>query len=99
VETVRRRQELVAIAKVVLAELGGGVAQRFQDFGECRILLLDATGRSGNSDRRHAGANRQLAHDESSAAGRATWLAVVVGEQYALFRDAIDVRCSAHEPE
>src|SRR5262249_29798273 len=40
VEAVRRRQELVAVPEVVLAELAGGVADRLEHLGEGGILLL-----------------------------------------------------------
>jgi hypothetical protein len=38
VEPVRRRQELVAVAEVVLAELARGVAVRLQRGGDGRVL-------------------------------------------------------------
>jgi hypothetical protein len=38
VEAVYRGQVLVAIAEMVLAELAGGVAERFEDFGERRVF-------------------------------------------------------------
>ena len=40
VEAVRRRQEFVAVAEVVLAELASDVALRFEHFGNGRILRL-----------------------------------------------------------
>ena len=45
VEAVGRRQELVAVAEVVLAELAGDVAQRLQQVGDRRVLRLQARGR------------------------------------------------------
>jgi hypothetical protein len=39
VEAVNRRQELVAITEVVLAELPGHVAERFEQIGKRRVLL------------------------------------------------------------
>jgi hypothetical protein len=42
VEAVVRRQELVAVAEVVLAELPGGVSERLQRFGDRDVLLLQA---------------------------------------------------------
>ena len=38
VEAVHRRQELVAVAEMVLAELAGGVAQRLEQLGDGRVL-------------------------------------------------------------
>ena len=97
VEAVDRRQELVAITEVVLAELRGGVADGLQHFGQRRVALLDAALRARDADRRHAGADRQLAHDECRAAGGAARLAVVVGEQHAVARDAVDVGRVSHQ--
>ena len=96
VEAVHGRQELVAIAQVVLAELAGGVALRLQDFGQRRIGLLDAARRAGNADRRHAGADGHLPDDERGAARSAARLAVVIGEEHAFLGDAVDVRRAAH---
>ena len=96
VEAVHGRQELVAVAEMVLAELAGRVALRLQHLGERRILLLDAARRTGNADRGHAGAHRHLAHDEGGAAGGAARLAVVVGEDDAFLADAVDVGRLAH---
>ncbi|MNZ95643.1 hypothetical protein D3C78_1148070 [compost metagenome] len=42
VETVHRRQVLVAVAEMVLAELAGGVALGLQHFGEGHGLRLEA---------------------------------------------------------
>jgi hypothetical protein len=39
VESVHRRQEFVAVAEVVLAELSRGVALRLQQFGNSRVLV------------------------------------------------------------
>ena len=96
VEAVHGRQELVAVAQVVLAELRGGVALRLEHFGQRRIVLLDAARRAGNADGRHAGADRQLPHDERRAPGGAARLAVVIGEEHAVLGDAVDVRRAAH---
>ena len=42
VEAVDRGQVLVAVAEVVLAELAGRVAERLEQFGDGRVLLLQA---------------------------------------------------------
>ena len=42
VETVGRRQELVQVAQVVLAELTGGVTERFEQLGNGRVFCLKA---------------------------------------------------------
>ena len=52
VEAVRCRQELVAVAEVVLAELAGHVALRFQQLRDGRVFLLQSLGRAGQTDLR-----------------------------------------------
>src|SRR5687768_13976221 len=80
VEAVHRRQMLVAITEVVLAELAGGVALRLEQSRDRRIARLPAFLRAGQADLGHAGTHRHGAADERGAAGGATLLAVVVGE-------------------
>ena len=60
VEAVHRRQELVAVAEVVLAELAGGVAERLQQLGDRRILRLQPYRGAGHADLGQTGANRIL---------------------------------------
>ena len=97
VEAVQRRQILVLVAEVVLAELAGGVAERLEQFGDRRIFRLQADIGAGHADLGQPGADRVLAGDERGAAGRAALLAVVVGEGHALVGDAVDVgRAVAH---
>ena len=97
VEAVHRRQELVAVAEVVLAELAGRIALRLQDVGDGRVLLRQAFRRAGQADLEQAGADRRLAGDEGGAARRAGLLAVIVGEDRAFAGDAVDVgRAVAH---
>jgi hypothetical protein len=40
VEAVNRRHKIITIPEVVLPELSGLVAQRFEQFGKGRVLLL-----------------------------------------------------------
>jgi hypothetical protein len=89
---VHRRQEFVAVAEVVLAELAGGVAERLQRLGDGDVLRLQAERRARQADLGVAGAQTGLAGDERRAARRAALLGVVVGEHHAFARDAIDVR-------
>ena len=42
VEAVHRRQELVAVAQMVLAELAGGVAERLERLGDGDVLGAQA---------------------------------------------------------
>ena len=86
------RQEFVAVAQMVLAELAGGVAQRLEQFGDCRVFFLQADGRARHADLGQTRADRVLAGDEARAAGGATLLGIVVGEGDPFLRDAVDVR-------
>ena len=98
VEAVHRRQVLVAIAEVVLAELAGGVAEVLQDLRDRRVLGFEAQRRAGHADLGEAGADRLLAGDEGGTAGGAALLAVEVGEHRAFPGDAVDVgRPVAHD--
>ena len=56
VEAVDRRQELVAVAEVVLAELAGGIAQRLEQLGDGRVFLLQAERGARQADLGQAGA-------------------------------------------
>ena len=58
--------------------------------------FLDAARGTGNTDGRHAGANRQLPHDESGASRGAARLRIVIGEQHAVLGDAVDAGCVSH---
>src|SRR5262245_3629697 len=50
VEAVHGRQEFVAVAEVVLAELPGRIAERLQELGNGRITCLQADRGSGYPD-------------------------------------------------
>ena len=95
VEAVHRRQELVLVAEVVLAELAGGVAHALEGGRDGGGLGRKAGRRAGLADGRHAGADRQLAGDEVGAPRRAACLGIVVGEQHALGGDLVEVRRAA----
>ena len=92
VEAVHGRQELVAVAEVVLAELAGGVALRLEQLGERRVLLGEPFLGAGQADLEQAGAEAGLAGDEGGAPGRAGLLRVMIGEDRAFLGDAVDVR-------
>ena len=98
VEAVHRRQELVAVAEMVLAELAGHVALRLEQFGDASGPSPTALPlRAGKPDLQQPGAHRALAGDEGGAAGGAGLLAVIVGEDRAFVGDAVDVgRAVAH---
>ena len=97
IEAMHRRQELVAVAEVVLAELPGGVAERLEQLGDGRIFRLQAERGARWPDLGQAGANRRLSGDEGGAAGRTGVLPVPGLEARAFGRDAVDVgRAVAH---
>ena len=99
VEPVDRRQRLVAVADVVLAELARGVAEVLEQAADGGIELAHAHRRAREAHLGKAGANAMLAGEERRAAGGARLLAVVVEEPDALSRDAVDVgRFVAHQP-
>jgi len=60
IEAVNSRQELVAIAEMVLAILEGHVAGRLEQFGQRGILFVQADGRSRQPDLGQTGADRTL---------------------------------------
>ena len=71
VEAVDRRQELVAVAEMVLAELAGRVALRLEQFGEVGSSARQPFLGARQADLQEAGAERALAGDERRAAGGA----------------------------
>jgi hypothetical protein len=77
---------------VVLAELRGHVALSLEQLGEGHVLWLKPFFGARQADLEQAGAEADLAGDESRAPGGAALLAVPVGEQRALFSDAVYVR-------
>ena len=90
VEAVDGGQELIEVAQVVLAELAGGVALRFERGGNGAGLRRKAGLGARLADRGHAGADGQFAGDEVGATRRATRLGVVVGEQHAFLGQLVE---------
>src|SRR5437667_378498 len=80
IEPVNGGQELIEIAEVIFAELAGRVALRFERGGNRASLSWYADLGTRLTDRGHAGADRQFAHDEVRATRRATRLSVVIGK-------------------
>ena len=91
-EAVRRRQHLVTVAEVVLAELARHVALCLQQRGDGRVFLLHALRGARQADLGEARADRRLPGDERGTTGSATLLAIPVGEHRALACEAVDVR-------
>ena len=97
IETVHRRQHLVAVAEVVLAELTRQIALSSEQSGDGRVFLLHAFGCPGQADFGEAGANGGLPGDEGGPAGGAALLTVPVGEQRTAQSNAVDIgRLVAH---
>ena len=94
VKAVHRRQVLVHVPEVVLAELARRVAERLEQFGDRRIFGRPADVDARNTDFAHPGAVHTLPTDECGPTGRTALLAVGVGEAHALVGDAVDVRCA-----
>src|SRR6185295_2794127 len=63
VEAMNRRDEVVAIAQVVLAELTGGIALGLEQVGDRRVLVGEPLGSAREADLQQAGADRRLAGD------------------------------------
>src|SRR5262245_61311918 len=93
-------QKLIAVAEMVLAELTGGIAERFQRLRDGDVLGAE-TQRSGwQADFGHSGAKAGLPGDERCSTRRAALLGIVIGEHQAFMRDAVDVRrLIAHQAE
>jgi hypothetical protein len=97
VEAVYGRQEFVAVAEMVLAELSGRVALWLEQLGNGRVFLRQPLLGGWQADFQQPRAQRALPGDERGAAGGARLLAVIVGEDRALGGDAVDVgRAIAH---
>src|SRR5207244_1519123 len=85
-------QELIEIAQVIFAELAGRVALRFERGGNRASLSWYADLGTRLTDRGHARADGQFAHDEVRATRRATRLSVVIGKQHSFLGDLVEVR-------
>src|SRR5438093_6350159 len=80
VEAVDSGQEFIQIAEVVLPELAGRVALRFERGSDGASLRRNPDFGTRLADRGHACANRKLAHDEVGPTRRATRLGVIVSK-------------------
>jgi hypothetical protein len=99
IEAMHRRQHLVAVAEMVLAELARHIAERLEQGGDCGVFRLHAFRRAWQADFGEASADRRLPGDESGAASGAALLSVPVGECRPFCRKAVDVgRLVAHHP-
>src|SRR6185369_5992122 len=71
IEPVHCRQEFVAVAEMILAELPGGIAEGLQRLGNSDVLGAQAERRTGQADLGHPSAQTGLAGEEGRPAGRA----------------------------
>ncbi len=91
VEAMHRRQVLVAVAKVILAELAGRIAKRLEHLGKSRRFRLEPKFRARTPDRSHAAADRILPGDQRRPPGGAGGLGVMIGKQRSLLGNSVDV--------
>ncbi|MCY1227974.1 hypothetical protein D9M72_402670 [compost metagenome] len=80
IEAMQRWQELVQIAKMVLAELAGGVSLGLEDGGNRCGLVRHTDVCARLSDRRQASAQRDFTCDEACSPRGAACFRVVVGK-------------------
>ncbi len=92
VEAVHRRQMLVVIAQVVLAELAGGVALLLEQIGDRGRPVGNAMRRAGHADRQQSRPERVLPQNERGPPRRAALLRVKVGEHRPFLGHPVDVR-------
>ncbi len=98
-EAVCRWQRRRFIAKVVLAELAGVVAEIQQEFCQRGRARQQRTGGTRKLRHDHARPQRMHAGEEGGAAGRAALLGIIGHKPRAFFPEAVDVgRLPNHEP-
>jgi hypothetical protein len=93
IEPMHRGQILVSIPQVVFPVLSGGVTLVFEQFGQCRIFLLETERGSGKSDFGQTGSHRMLPGDKGRAPRGTALLRVIVGKDHAFFGNAVDIGC------
>ncbi len=91
VETVHRRQVVVAVAQMVLAKLTRLVALVLERRGDGRDRSFHSLFSTGHADLGEPGTQAVLAGDEAGASGGARLLGVVVGEKQSLLGNGVNV--------
>jgi hypothetical protein len=91
VESVNRRQKLVSIPEVVLAELTDDVTHRLEDRGDRGGFGGESQVSACLTHGGEAGPDRKLTRDEVCSTGRTARLGVIVGEEHPLRGQAIEV--------
>src|SRR5262249_60240884 len=83
---------------MVLAELPGGVAERFECRGKGARFIRNTDIGAGLADGGQAGAERDFSGDEIGAAGSAACFRVVVGKPHAIRGELVGVwRIAGHD--
>src|SRR5262249_12760415 len=91
IEAVQRRQELIEVAQMVLAELAGGVTHGFQHGGNSRRGIRHADRRASLTDSSQSSADREFAGDEVRTTRRAARFGIIIGTSDRLRRQPIEV--------
>jgi hypothetical protein len=89
IEAMQRRQELIEVAQMVLAELAGGVTHGFQHGGNSRGGIRHTDRRASLTDSSQSSADREFAGDEVRTTRRAARFGIVIGKAHALRRQLI----------
>ena len=87
------RKHVIAVAKMVFAELAGYVPLCLEQASNGRVLFLHTLFGTGKADLGKTSSENALDHDVGRPSSRARLFAVIVSEEHALFGDAVDVRC------
>src|SRR5262252_8338631 len=82
---------LVAISKMILAELASGVTDGFEQIGNCRHPVCDSMRRARHADREQPGADGMLTEDKGCAPRGTGLLTVSVGKKRAFLCETVDV--------
>jgi hypothetical protein len=86
-----RRQIIVLVAKMILAELPGSVTKRLQRLSYRDVSLLKTNRRTQRANLREPRPYRRLPGDKRRSSGGAAILCIVVGEGHPFFTDAVNV--------
>ena len=99
IEAVDGRQKFVSVTEMVLAELSSRISLRLEQLGDGRIFARQSFLCSRQANFQKPRPQRTLAGDESSPAGGAGLLSIIIGENRTFVGNAIDVgRPVSHHP-
>ena len=91
VKAMVSRQEFILISEVVLSKLPGCITMGLKQFGDRRVLRLQANICARQSHFQETGAQGMLACNKGRPACRATLLAIVIREHGTTFGNSIDI--------